>query len=54
LGGKLLGAGSGGFLLFFCEPYMQDRLRAALGVTEVPFGFEPQGAKLIYVGEDHW
>jgi D-glycero-alpha-D-manno-heptose-7-phosphate kinase len=55
LGGKLLGAGGGGFLLFFCEPHKQDRLRAALpGLTEVPFGFEPQGAKLIYVGEEHW
>jgi D-glycero-alpha-D-manno-heptose-7-phosphate kinase len=55
LGGKLLGAGGGGFLLFFCEPHKQDRLRAALaGLTEVPFALEPQGAKLIYVGEDHW
>jgi D-glycero-alpha-D-manno-heptose-7-phosphate kinase len=55
LGGKLLGAGGGGFLLFFCEPHMQDRLRAALPeLTEVPFNLEPQGAKLIYVGEDQW
>jgi D-glycero-alpha-D-manno-heptose-7-phosphate kinase len=55
LGGKLLGAGGGGFLLFFCEPHKQERLRAALSeLTEVPFALEPQGAKLIYVGEDHW
>jgi galactokinase/mevalonate kinase-like predicted kinase len=55
LGGKLLGAGGGGFFLFFCEPHKQDRVRAALsGLTEVPFKLEPQGAKLIYVGEDHW
>jgi D-glycero-alpha-D-manno-heptose-7-phosphate kinase len=55
LGGKLLGAGHGGFLLFYCEPHRQQRLRAALAeLTEVPFAFEPQGAKLIYIGEDHW
>ena len=55
LGGKLLGAGSGGFLLFFCEPHHQQRLRHALGdLTEIPFSFDPQGMKVIYVGEDHW
>ena len=54
-GGKLLGAGSGGFLLFFCEPNKQPALRRALaGVKEVPFSFEPQGSKVIYVGEDQW
>ena len=55
LGGKLLGAGSGGFLLFYCEPHYQDRVRAALPeFAEIPFDFEPQGTKVIYVGEDHW
>ncbi len=51
LGGKLLGAGSGGFLLFFCEPHHQDRLRQEMAeLTEVPFALEPQGSKIIYVG----
>jgi D-glycero-alpha-D-manno-heptose-7-phosphate kinase len=55
LGGKLLGAGSGGFVLFYCEPHHQAQLRRALnGVTEVPFGFDSQGSKVIYVGEDQW
>jgi D-glycero-alpha-D-manno-heptose-7-phosphate kinase len=55
LGGKLLGAGSGGFLLLFCEPHRQPALRRALaGADEVPFAFEPQGSKIIYVGEDQW
>jgi len=55
LGGKLLGAGGGGFFLFFCEPHKQDDLRAALpGFLEVPLTLEPQGAKLIYVGEDQY
>lgn len=53
IGGKLLGAGGGGFLLFFCEPHLQDRLRDALHeLTEVPFSLEPQGSKIIYVGTD--
>jgi D-glycero-alpha-D-manno-heptose-7-phosphate kinase len=55
LGGKLLGAGSGGFILFYCEPHYQEKLRHALAdLTEVPIGFDPQGTKVIYVGEDHW
>ncbi len=53
LGGKLLGAGGGGFLLFFCEPHLQNGLREELsGLTEIPFGLEPQGSKIIYVGDD--
>ena len=52
LSGKLLGAGEGGFLLFFCEPHHQDRLREALSdLAQVPFSFESQGSKVIYVGE---
>lgn len=55
LGGKLLGAGSGGFMLFFCEPHLQGRLREALSeLIEVPFCMEPQGTKVIYVGSDRW
>ena len=55
LGGKLLGAGSGGFVLFYCEPHHQDRLRQALaGLSETPFSFDSQGTKVIYVGEDQW
>jgi D-glycero-alpha-D-manno-heptose-7-phosphate kinase len=55
LGGKLLGAGMGGFILFFCEPHLQNRLRDALSdIEEVPFALEPQGAKVIFVGTDQW
>ncbi|MFO0808357.1 MAG: galactokinase [Gemmataceae bacterium] len=53
LGGKLLGAGSGGFLLFYCEPHRQAALRTALGdLVEVPFELEPEGSKVIFVGGD--
>ena len=55
LGGKLLGAGSGGFLLFYCEPHHRNSLCQALaGLSEIPFDFDPQGTKVIYVGEDQW
>lgn len=53
LGGKLLGAGGGGFLLFYCEQARQESVRAALSeLVEVPFGFEPQGSRIIYVGDE--
>ena len=55
LGGKLLGAGGGGFLLFFCEPNHHDRLREALPeLREIHFSLEPTGSRVIYVGEDQW
>lgn len=52
LGGKVLGAGGGGFLLFYCPQNKQARVRHALKkLKEVPFSFEPQGSKIIYVEE---
>lgn len=49
LGGKLLGAGGGGFLLFYCEEDKQDSLREALSeLMEVPFHFEDNGTNIIY------
>lgn len=52
LGGKILGAGGGGFLLFYCDKEKQDRVRAALShLRETPFEFEPQGSKIIYVSD---
>ena len=53
LGGKLLGAGSGGFLLFYCEPHLQPKLCEALSdLVRVPFALEPEGSKVIFVGGD--
>jgi D-glycero-alpha-D-manno-heptose-7-phosphate kinase len=52
LGGKLLGAGGGGFLLLYCEKEHQDKLRQALGnLRELDFRFESAGSKIIYVGD---
>jgi D-glycero-alpha-D-manno-heptose-7-phosphate kinase len=49
LGGKLLGAGGGGFLLLFAPPERQAGLRAALhGLLHVPFKFEPLGSQIIF------
>lgn len=54
LGGKLLGAGGGGFLLLYCEPENQDKLRRALfDLNELPFKFDRTGSRIIYVGETH-
>lgn len=53
IGGKLLGAGGGGFLLFYVEPQNHERVRTALrDLQELPFAFEPQGSKVIYISDD--
>lgn len=49
LGGKLLGAGGGGFLLFYVEPDRQEAIRLALEeLMYVPFKFENEGTRVIY------
>lgn len=49
LGGKLLGAGGGGFLLFYCEKEKQDALKKALDqLMIVPFNFENEGTQVLY------
>jgi len=50
LGGKVTGAGGGGFLLFYCPPRRQPALRAAMaahGLHELTFGFDAAGACLV-------
>ncbi|MEE8413235.1 MAG: GHMP kinase [Dehalococcoidales bacterium] len=49
IGGKLLGAGGGGFILFFTKPEVQPKVRAKLGnLLHVPFKFENQGSQIIF------
>lgn len=49
LGGKLLGAGGGGFLLFYCEKDKQEVLKKALDqLMIVPFNFENEGTQVLY------
>lgn len=48
LGGKLLGAGGGGFLLFIVEPSRRDAVRAALpGLVDVPVAPEAHGSRVL-------
>jgi D-glycero-alpha-D-manno-heptose-7-phosphate kinase len=49
LGGKLLGAGGGGFMLFFVPPERQNRVRLALAAyNEVQFSINAPGSSVIH------
>lgn len=49
LGGKLLGAGGGGFILLYVEKDKQEAVKKALGnLLYIPFEFENDGTKIIY------
>jgi D-glycero-alpha-D-manno-heptose-7-phosphate kinase len=51
IGGKITGAGGGGFLLLFVEPDRQDHVRERLNeLIYVPFGFEHSGSQIIFYG----
>lgn len=50
IGGKLLGAGSGGFMMFYAPRERHDAIAHALkGLRRMDFQFEPQGSKIIFV-----
>ena len=52
LGGKLLGAGGAGFVLFYCPEERQEEFRAKMkAYAEMPFRFENYGSKIIYMNE---
>ena len=49
IGGKLLGAGGGGFLIFYVEPEYQSRVHEAMkDLLYIPFEFENGGTKVLY------
>jgi D-glycero-alpha-D-manno-heptose-7-phosphate kinase len=53
LGGKICGAGGGGFLLTYCPLETQRVLKSAMkkaNVKELPFSFEPNGSRVIFDG----
>lgn len=56
LGGKISGAGGGGFLLLYCPPDRQDAVDQALpGYREMPFALERDGSKVIFnVRREGW
>jgi D-glycero-alpha-D-manno-heptose-7-phosphate kinase len=50
-GGKILGAGSGGFLMVLCPPAKQEKLKAELkDLRPFDVGFESQGSRILFVG----
>ena len=51
IGGKLLGAGGGGFLLFYVPLDKQDAVKEAIGLPQMPMAFDRQGSAVIYVGD---
>jgi len=48
-GGKILGAGNGGFMIFFAHPHLHQKIANALSDMErVKFGFERNGAQIVF------
>jgi len=54
-GGKLLGAGGGGFMLFYVEPEERDRLLTAMaGYLHIPFRFDFSGSEIVVYKPDYY
>lgn len=47
-GGKICGAGGGGFLLLFAQPEDQPTIEKTVGMRRIPFRIEEEGSKVIY------
>lgn len=55
LGGKLLGAGGGGFLIFYVQPEMQDKVKKAMhDLMYIPFEFENEGTRVIHYNPENY
>ena len=55
LGGKLLGAGGGGFLVFYVQPEMQEAVREAMkDLMHIPFQFENGGTRVIHYSPEEF
>jgi D-glycero-alpha-D-manno-heptose-7-phosphate kinase len=53
LGGKLAGAGGGGFLLFYCPPRAQRWFLSAMSeLRQIPFNFEMNGSRIIHISDE--
>lgn len=47
-GGKLLGAGGGGFLLFYCDEQYQDAVRDAVKIRQTDIRIDNYGSRVVY------
>lgn len=55
LGGKLLGAGGGGFLVFYVEPEYQEQVKEAMkDLLYVPFEFEDGGTRVVHYSPENY
>ena len=55
LGGKLLGAGGGGFLVFYVQPEKQDAVKEAMkDLLYIPFKFEDGGTRVIHYSPEEY
>lgn len=55
LGGKLLGAGGGGFLVFYVQPERQEAVRQAMrDLLYIPFKFEDGGTRVIHYTPENY
>lgn len=55
LGGKLLGAGGGGFLIFYVQPEYKEAVRAAMkDLLYIPFQFENIGTRVLYYAAEEY
>ena len=53
IGGKILGAGGGGFAVFFVKPDLQSQVRERLKhLVYVPFKFEFSGSRVMHYQPD--
>lgn len=54
MGGKILGAGGGGYILLFCEPSKQETVKQSLRKLKyVPFRLENSGTQIIFNDENY-
>lgn len=52
IGGKLLGAGGGGFLLVFARPEDHPQIVEAMDLLQIPFEFDTSGSQIIFYDPD--
>ena len=54
-GGQMLGAGGGGFLVFYVTPEKQAAVKEAMeDLLYIPFKFEDSGTQVIYYGPEDY